>query len=305
MIWTEIVIKVLKKDLETTENIANMIVPYGIYVEDYSDLENETKLIAHIDLIDEKLLKKDRKHSLVHLYIKESDNPAEVVSFVSEKLKVLSINYEIATSDCKMEDYINNWKKYFKPMPIGNKLIICPSWENISNKDNRTILKIDPGLAFGTGTHETTRLCLELLEKYVDKEKTILDIGCGSGILSIAALLLGANRATGIDIDDLAIKTANENAVINNVKNSFTGICGDLTEKVSSKYDIIVANIVADVLIKLNQNIEQYMNKNCIYIISGIIDSRENDVISSLKNNFNIVERKYNNGWVALAITAK
>lgn len=305
MNWTEIILKVLKKDLETTENIANMVVPYGIYIEDYSNLEDEAKEIAHIDLIDEDLLKKDRKHSLVHIYIKESDNPREAISFLSERLKSLSIHFEIFSSDCKMEDYINNWKKYFKPTAIGNNLMICPSWESISNKDNRTILKIDPGLAFGTGTHETTRLCLELLEKYVDKEKTILDIGCGSGILSIASLLLGANCATGIDIDNLAIKTANENAIINNVQDNFTGICGDLTKNVNSKYDIVVANIVADVLIKLNQNIEQYMNRNSIYIISGIIDSREDDVVSSLKSNFNIIERKYNNGWIALAITVK
>lgn len=303
MEWTEIVIKIPVEYLELAENIAHMVVPYGIYVEDYSNLETETKLIAHIDLIDEELLQKDRTQALIHLYIKPSDNPSEAVSFLSERLKASNIAYEIDRLNCNMEDYLNNWKKYFKPTNIGEKILICPSWETAKNLDNRTLLKIDPGLAFGTGTHETTRLCLELLEKYVDKEKTVLDIGCGSGILSIAALLLGAKTAIGVDIDELAIKTAKENACINGVSNKFLGICGNLTDKIDSKFDVIVANIVADVLIDLNQKIENYMNDNCVYIISGIIDSREDDVIKSLKSNFKIIDRKIENGWVALAIT--
>lgn len=303
MDWTEIVVKIPVEKLDMAENVAHMVVPYGIYVEDYSNLEAETKLIAHIDLIDDELLKKDRRMALIHIYIKPSDNPQEAISFLAERLDALGINHEIVSLDCNMEDYLNNWKKYFKPTNIGEKLLICPSWETASNPENRTILKIDPGLAFGTGTHETTRLCLELLEKYVSSDKIVLDVGCGSGILSIAALLLGAKAATGVDIDELAIKTAKENACVNNVKECFSGICGNLTDKINSKFDVIVANIVADVLIDLNPKIASYMNDNAVYIISGIIDSREDDVVTSLKDNFKIIDRREENGWVALTLS--
>lgn len=305
MNWTEVIIKVSVKDLELCESIAHMVVPYGLYTEDYSNLEEETELIARINLIDEDLLKKDRENAFIHIYLKPSDNPNEAISFLSERLNHKNIKYEIMSSSCKMEDYLNNWKKYFKPTNVGEKLLICPLWENVKDSNNRTVLKIEPGLAFGTGTHETTRLCLELLEKYVDSKKDVLDIGCGSGILSVASILLGANSAVGVDIDNLAIKTAEENANINGVKDKFLALCADLTDKIDSKFDIILANIVADVLIKLNQNIEKYMKKDCIYIISGIIDSREEDVINSLKSNFKIIDRKCDNGWIALAITLK
>lgn len=305
MNWTEIILKIPTKYLESAENIAHMVVPYGIYTEDYSQLEKETEDIAHINLIDEELLKKDRNNALVHIYIKPDQNPNEAVSFLSERLHQENINYEITYSNIKLEDYLNNWKKYFKPTEIGEKILICPSWENIPCNTDRIKLNIDPGLAFGTGNHETTRLCLELLEKYIDNTKTVLDIGCGSGILSIASLLLGAKSAIGVDIDNLAIKTANENAIFNGVEDRFEGINGDLTDKINEKFDIIFANIVADVLIKLNQNVEKYMNRGCIYIISGIISSREKDVLNSLKSNFKIIDRNIKNDWVALAITLK
>ena len=185
-------------------------------------------------------------------------------------------------------------------------MLICPSWEKCSvNFSNRTILQLDPGLAFGTGTHETTRLCLELLEKYIKPNVNVLDVGCGSGILSVASILFGAQRATGVDIDELAVKTARENAKINNVDSKFNAVCGNLTEKIFGKFDIIVANIVADVIIELNKSVKNYMNENSVYLMSGIIEPYKNNVLRSLAAEFNILDTKIENGWVAIAAKLK
>ena len=193
-VWSEIKITVDTNDIEAAGNIANMVVPYGIYIEDYSDLENEVMEIAHIDLIEEKLLEADRSKGIIHVYVNPHENPLEAVSFIEERLKNLNIKYDIQIDDCKTQDWVNNWKQYFHPMPIGNKLLIRPTWEDEYDAGERKVLHIEPGLAFGTGSHPTTKLCLETLENYISKDSTVLDIGCGSGILSIASLLLGAKE---------------------------------------------------------------------------------------------------------------
>jgi ribosomal protein L11 methyltransferase len=156
-------------------------------------------------------------------------------------------------------------------------------------------------MAFGTGTHETTRLCMELIEDYLRPQMDILDVGCGSGILSVAALLMGGRSATGVDIDELAVKTAQENAEINQVADRFTAVAGNLTDKISGKYHMVVANIVADVLIELTQTIENFMYRDTVYILSGIIDSREQDVRDALEEKFDIIDTRIENGWVAMA----
>lgn len=303
--WTELIIKVPAAEVDRAGDIANMVVPYGIYIEDYSNLEEEALEIAHIDLIDEELLKKDRSHGLVHIYISPEDNPMEAVSYLSERLGSLDIDHEISMQGCEEKDWINNWKKYFKPIAVGEKLLIRPIWEEPVEPGDRVILNLEPGLAFGTGTHETTRLCMELLEKYTKKGDTVLDMGCGSGILSVAALLLGAERAVGVDIDALAVKTAVENAKINKVDDRFDAIYGDLTEKVTGQFNILVANIVADVVIELSKTAPSLMYEDSIFIISGIIDSREDDVFTAIAGRFEIVEKREERGWVAAACRLK
>ena len=305
MDWTEITIAVDAKEIDRAGDIAQMVVPYGIYIEDYSHLNEEVQEIAHIDLIDEELLKKDRTRALVHVYISPEESPTEAIAFLSERYSAEGIRHEITTAPCVEEDWINNWKKYFKPIKVGQKLLIRPTWEEEYEAGDRKVLHLEPGLAFGTGTHETTRLCMELLEEYVQPGFDVLDVGCGSGILSVAALLLGAEKAVGVDIDALAVKTAVQNAEINHVADRFTGICGDLTAKVSGQYQIVVANIVADVIILLTKDIEQFMQKDTIYLMSGIIDTRENDVLAALEDQFDIIARRTEKGWVALAAKLK
>ena len=303
-VWSEITVKVDSKDIELAGSIANMVVPYGIYIEDYSALVEETMEIAHIDLIEESLLQRDRSVGIIHIYINPDENPLEAISFLKERLDSNGIKYEIDVADCKTEDWQNNWKQYFHPMPIGEKLLIRPVWEDDFDAGNRTVLNIEPGLAFGTGSHPTTKLCLETLEKYVDKNSTVLDIGCGSGILSIASVLLGAKSALGVDIDSLAVKTAKANAKENGLgEDKAVFIQGNLSDKVTGKYNVIVANIVADIIIRFNSEVKDYLEDGGVYITGGIIEAREDDVLLSFaENGFRVIERRENNGWLVFAL---
>lgn len=302
--WTEIKITVKTKDIESAGNIANMVVPYGIYIEDYSDLEGEVMEIAHIDLIEEELLKADRTKGIIHVYVNPYENPLEAVSFIKERLENLNIEHNITIADCATEDWVNNWKQYFHPMPIGEKLLIRPTWEDEYDSAGRKVLHIEPGLAFGTGSHPTTKLCLETLEIYIDENSTVLDIGCGSGILSIASLLLGAKTAFGVDIDSLAVKTAIANAKENDLDESrFTAVQGNLSDKVNGKYSVVVANIVADIIMEFNKEVADFLDDDGVYITGGIIENREDEVLFSFaQNGFEVKERFEEKGWLVFVV---
>lgn len=305
MDWTEIIISVDSKDADTAEAIAHMVVPYGIYVEDYTALEDEVMQIAHIDLIDEELLGKDKSKILIHVYISPEENPAESIAFLRERLSSEGVANEINTLCCNEEDWRNNWRQYFFPIPVGEKLLIRPTWRDEVDPEGRTIINIDPGLAFGTGNHETTRLCLSELEKHITEGTTVLDVGTGSGILSIASVLLGAKEAFGVDIDPTAVRTAVENAELNKVEDKCTFVAGNLTDKVEGTYDVVVANIVADAIIMLSKDVMNFMREDSLYIMSGIIDKRLDDVLSALEGKFEIVRTLTDGGWVCLVAKLK
>lgn len=302
--WTEVKIGVKAEDVEKAGDIATMVVPYGIYIEDYRDLEEQAWEIAHIDLIDEELLKKDRSRAFVHVYISPEENPLEAVAFLRERLSAEGIESEIETNECRKEEWENNWKQYFHAMPVGKKLLIRPLWEE-ADSQGRAVLSIEPGLAFGSGTHETTRLCLETLENYITEDTSVLDVGCGSGILSIASLILGAKEAVGVDIDALAVKTAKENGVTNGFSEPrYTVLEGNLTEKVSGKFDVVVANIVADVIVMFCKDVGEYMKEGGVFITSGIIDTKEQQVVDAFdKYGFKIKARHSEKGWVCFECT--
>ncbi len=303
MNWTEITVKIPTEYTDTAAAIANMTVPYGIYIEDYSDLEAKAEEIAHIDLIDEELINKDRTEALIHIYISECDNAAEALAFLKERLTAENIPFSCGAEGVNDADWSENWKKYFHATEIGDKLAIVPSWEEYDNKENRKILHIDPGAAFGTGTHATTSLCLSMLENYVAEGSKMLDIGCGSGILSIASVLLGAETAVGVDIDAQSVKTAKETAELNNVSGKTEYIVGDLADKISGKYNVVCANIVADVVIRLLGDVRTFMEENAVLLVSGIIDARENDVLAAAeKHGFKVKEKQYKDNWCAFAL---
>jgi len=302
MEWTELVIKVSSKDAEMVSDILQMASPAGIYIEDYSDMDAEMENFGPIEIIDEELLNMDRENALVHMYIEPDENPEEAVIFVTERFSAENIEAEIQLKPIKEEDWANNWKQYFKPIEIGKKLVIKPTWESYDNTEGRIILEIDPSMSFGSGQHETTQLCMGFLEGYVDENTQMLDVGTGSGILSVEALLLGAKSVTAVDIDPLSVRVAKENAVLNKVDDKFTVFKADLTNGVVGKYNLITANIVADIIIRLLDDIERIITEDGILIASGIISTREEDVKEALKNiGYEVLETKYERDWVALS----
>ena len=298
--WTELLIEIDVSDVEIASDIACMAVPYGFYLEDYSDLEQGAREIAHIDLIDEDLIAKNREKAIIHIYISPEENPLEAIDYLTTRFDSEGISHSISQNGISEDDWANNWKKYFKPTKIGEKLLILPEWEHDENEENRVVLKIDPGAAFGTGTHATTRLCLQTVQNYISGGETVLDIGCGSGILSIAALLLGAKSAVGVDIDPLAVKTAKENALKNGLSEpEYIAVCGDLDDKIKDSYDVVIANIVADVIIRLCDSVPSKVRDGGVFVTSGIIDTRADEVALAIENaGFTISDRVESGGWV-------
>ncbi|MBQ7809863.1 MAG: 50S ribosomal protein L11 methyltransferase [Clostridia bacterium] len=306
MQWTELTVKVNHKDTDVASDILSFAAEGGIYVEDYSSLEDDVFEVIPWGMIDEELLEKNREEVLIHIYIKPESNPVEVKAFIDERLNTAGISHETELVLKEEDEWLNNWRQYYQPMEVGENLLIQPVFRDEVKDTDRTVIKIEPGLAFGTGNHESTRLCLESVEKYTEKGMRVLDVGCGSGILGIASVLLGAEEAYGVDIDETAVRIANENAELNEVVGRFTAECGDLTEHAKGKFNLVLANIVADVIISLTENIKTYMAEDATFVMSGIIDTREEDVLAALnKNGFDIMERKPENGWVCLVAKSR
>ena len=296
MEWTDIQITVPARFADTAEAVATMVSNGGIYIEDYRDLEQQAWEIAHVDLIEQELLDKPRDIVKVHMYLAPDENPAEILPLFRERLDNSGIEYTLETSGVEQEDWQNAWKKYYHAMDIGSRLAIVPGWEQYET--DRTVITMDPGMAFGTGTHETTSLCLETLDSLVKGGERVLDIGTGSGILAIAALKLGAAVAEGVDIDPMCVRTAGENARRNGVQDRFTVLVGDLSDKASGQYNIITANIVAAAILSLAPHVPALMAPGARFIASGIIDTRKDEVLTGLRAaGLEPVEVKEKRGW--------
>ena len=293
MEWTDIRLTVAKADAENAEAVATLIAEGGIYIEDYSDIEQQVAEIAHVDLIEQELLDKPRDTVIIHLYLEPGASQVETLALIAARMEAAGIPYTVETEGVEQEDWQNGWRKYYHPMEIGSRLAVVPSWQQYDT--DRVKLILDPGLAFGTGGHETTSLCLEALDEQVRGGERVLDIGTGSGILAIAALKLGAASA---DSDPGAVRTAGENAALNGVQDKLTVLVGDLSDKASGTYDIITANIVANAILSLAPAVPGLMAEGATFIASGIIDSRKDEVIAGLeKAGLAIVEVKEKRGW--------
>lgn len=304
MEWTDIQITVPKRYADTAEAIATMVANGGIYIEDYSDLEQQAWEIAHVDLIEQELLDQPRDIVKVHMYLAPDENPAEVLPLFKERLDAAGIEYELSTAGIEQEDWQNAWKQYYHAMDIGRRLAIVPGWERYET--DRIAITMDPGMAFGTGTHETTSLCLEVLDEMVQGGERMLDIGTGSGILAIAALKLGAASAEGVDIDPMCVRTAGENAARNGVEDRLTVLVGDLSDKATGVYDIITANIVASAILSLAPHIPALLATGGLFVSSGIIDTRKEEVLAGLReaglDPFEVREKR---GWVCILCRKK
>lgn len=320
MEWTEVNIYTTTEGIELLCSNLMDIGIKGFAIQDAEDfnefLENKN---GKWDYIDDDLMGLSECETCITVYLPGNSQGADMLTSIRSMLSNLKSEdkdslygrLEAELSSIREEDWANNWKQYFKPITIGEKLVIKPSWEKYENTDNRIVLEIDPASSFGTGQHHTTRLCLELLENSMNDDETILDLGCGSGILSIGAILLGANSAVAVDIEENAVATAIENALKNDISTDiYKAYCGnilndeDLANIIDNKYDIITANIVADVLIAMKDYFVRYLKENGTLIVSGIIVERMDEVITAIESvGFTKCEVNEKEGWAAVRFT--
>lgn len=303
MKWIEIIINVNKEYVELISEIFYMLDVSGIQIDEGIQISNDNNL--YWDYIDEIDIQKESK---VSAYFSSLEDIGSKLYFIKNKLA----DYKESVKDigsCKLEikehmqeDWENSWKQYFKPVKITDKIVVKPQWESYLEADGELVINIDPGMAFGTGSHETTSMCIKAIEKNVITGGNLLDIGCGSGILSIASILLGMSNATGVDLDPVAVNVSKENVVLNNVSDRIDIIQGDLISNVNSKYDIVVANIIADaILILLDYDLAQFIKNNGVFICSGIILDKEEIVIKKMIDlNFEIIEIERRGEWVCI-----
>jgi len=258
-------------------------------IEDPRDLDVIMDTLMIWDEIEE-TLKDDRENKeyvIVKIYTEEED-------------KLLKEKYGAIASEVKEEDWANNWKEFYKPFRVTEKIVIKPSWEEFDKKEDDIIVELDPGMAFGSGDHETTSMCIKLIDKYLTEDMSVIDVGCGSGILSIVASKLGAKNIFAVDLDEIAVKATNENLKLNKIENVEVAH-GNLLEMTNKKADLVIANIVAQVIIMLNNDIKNHINDGGIYIMSGIINERLDEVLESLKD-FNIIETQNDGDWNTIVV---
>ncbi len=222
---------------------------------------------------------------------------------LSNLAAVHSMAYKIGYQSMDEEDWAESWKAFFWPTNITPQIVVKPTWRDYAPETNQTIIEIDPGMAFGTGTHPTTALCVHLLEKYIQPNQTVLDVGTGSGILLIAAAKLGASRLTGVDLDPMAIEVARKNLVLNNIpQDCYELWTGDLIRLVTRTYDLVVANILADVILDLLDHVGSVIKPGGTFICSGIIATSESAVAAKMTAcGFQIAEVQKTDDWVAFA----
>ena len=293
------------------EPVSNLLVVCGVggfEVCDSADFREflESRTPAY-DYIDDELMKLCNQRSLIKFYTALNSQGDDIIAQVETALLRLHETdndnafgtLELSVTLVDDRDWKDNWKQFYRPMEIGSRLIVAPAWEHVTT--DKLLLKIDPGMAFGTGSHETTSLCLELLQEEQLEGKRVLDVGCGSGILSQAAVLMGADSACGCDIDEAAVCAAKSNARLNGLENKTSYYKGDLLEFADGRFDIVVANIVADIIMQLTRDIKHVLPFGGTFISSGIIDSRVDEVVSFIqKNGFEIAEIRERRGWAVI-----
>jgi len=301
MNWIKVKIDYFSNTLEETKSkLINMFEEIGIKQIEVIDYFSDNSLDYNINF-----KKKSEIWSIIG-YIVNNRFSKLKLNIISDKLKEFSLDdeefmYEIYTSECSDDDWKDEWKKYFHTVNITDNIIIKPSWDDYEASEGETVIEIDPGMAFGTGTHETTALCVEFLEKYVPGKKKLLDIGCGSGILMLIGKRLGAEKVVGIDIDSNVKDVVIENFEKNNIKDNYEIIIGDLVEDINEKYDLVVSNILVDVLTELLENIEKTLEKGATIIFSGIIKDKEEEFLRKTKeHNLIEIDRNEKNNWVSL-----
>lgn len=298
MNYREIKLKFKKEYEEKVEIFLSDLGIDNMAIEDPDDLKIFQERQNAWDLYDDDLIKLEKGHIRFTIYLDDiADNDereAKIMAYIKE------LGGEFSKEIIDDSDWKNNWKKFFKILKPNKTIVIVPTWEEYEKKDGEEIIKLEPGMAFGTGSHETTSLCIKKLEEYMEPGVKVLDIGTGSGILSIAASKLGASKVLGVDIDPMSVYIANENKKLNEVINA-EFIVGDLLSKVKDKYDIVVSNILAEVIVTMTGDLHKFLNKDGIFISSGILKVKSAMVIDSLEaNGFDILNVEDLNEWTSI-----
>lgn len=301
--WIEVRVITKSEALEPVSGIFYGLDCKGVAIEDPNDILEREQGPLTWDFADINVLEHKGEVAVVKAYFSEEDNIEEVLKYVNEKMKEikdLGIDTGVGKVESEKmyeEDWANNWKKYYKPTKVGERIIVKPIWEEYEPKEDELVLELDPGMAFGTGTHETTRMCIQALDKYVKEDSTVFDVGCGSGILAIAAAKLGAKMAIGVDLDPVAVESAKENVGFNNL-NNIQILYGNLVEVIDGKADIVVANIIAEVICILTEDVKRVLNESGYFITSGIIHDRVDMVTKKLEETgFEVVEINKDGEW--------
>ncbi len=307
MKWTEMTIYTSKEGIEVVSGILLSQGIDGFIVNDPDDFRQFAEENSDMwDLMDEDLYASFDAEPNIKVYL-EDTNEGKIlaINLLNEISKLREQNkeniygrLEISQDLIKEQDWANNWKAFFRPFDVGKNLAVCPSWDTYDNVDGRIVLSIDPGNSFGSGLHETTRLCLMALEEYVEKGKNVIDVGCGSGILSVAAAKLGADSVIGIDIDESAVETSRQCAVQNGVEDKITVFCGDLTEMIKEPAEIVVGNLFAGIIVRMLADIARVLKDDGILITSGIVTDSLEDVLEGYKKyNLTIIETRSIGDW--------
>lgn len=318
MNFTEVKLYTTTEGIEPVTAVLMQLGVTGFVIEDAKDFESFlTDTQPYWDYIDDDLMKLKECETSITIYLAENSQGAETLTAIKTAMAQLKAGnaegaygrLEIELGNVKEEDWANNWKQFFKPLEVGERFVIKPSWEEYNKGGERMILEIDPSSSFGTGSHHTTQLCLEQLEKQVKQGDNVLDMGCGSGILSVAALMLGAKHVTAVDIDLNSIKITGENMALNNFANDkYTALCGnvisdsELAARLGSGcYDVIAANIVADVIAGMSGLFPRYLKEGGVLVCSGIINNRAEEIADLLKQSgLEIVSISEKEDWTAI-----
>lgn len=312
MKWLELKIDAAPAGLEPVSALLEDLGITGLVIDDEGDFQDFLEHNhAYWDYVDDQLMQEKKGLCRITFYLEDSPDGYNTLAQVRMALSRVKQGHPeygrllLTMENMEDADWENNWKQFYKPMEIGDRLIVIPEWESAGVPEGRVALRLNPGLTFGTGSHATTRLCLTALEKHITGGQTVLDLGCGSGILSIAALLLGADRTVACDIDEKCMDVAYENAALNGVgRDRYTVRWGDvvtdqaLRQELGGPYDVVVANIVADVIKALASTVRPLVKEGGIFLCSGIIDDRAEEVAQCLRDNgWTIAETRSSEGW--------
>jgi len=300
MNWLEILVKTNPKNEDQVTDILYTLGANGLTIEDKRDVDALKRDTTNWDFIEEDIIRNGYDGVILKAYFSEEEDLEEILKLAMEKIENENLG-EIITKDIDESDWADNWKQHYKTSRLGSSIIIKPSWEEYEPLSGDIIIQLDPGMAFGTGTHETTMMCAEALEKHIRQDKTVIDVGCGSGILSIIAAKLGASYTLGTDLDPMCVRVSKENIIINKVEHQVEILLGNLLDMTDKKADIIVANIVAEVIVGLIPTLKNHLKEDGVFICSGIIEDKTSLVEDTLLDNgYEILEIKKMNGWVAI-----